>query len=80
MTYAPFPEFELEALALENDEAAKRFQNAPSFSKLYGDRAAMLRNAVACHIALRDRCLTAEMDRNQIALKLESRDGLAAAS
>lgn len=60
MTYAPFPEFELEALALENDEAAKKLRNSPTFARLYTDRAAMLRNAIACHVALRDRFLEAE--------------------
>lgn len=63
MTYSPFPEHELEALALENDEAAKKLQNAPRFADVYTKRAAMLRNAVACHLALRERFLEAETNR-----------------
>lgn len=72
MSYAPFPEFELEAVALEYDEAAKRFTNAPKLCAHYANRAAMLRNAVACHIALRERCLTAEMHNRSVPPSVES--------
>lgn len=66
MTYSPFPTQELEALALDNDEAAKRLGGASTkFGALYTSRAAMLRNAIACQDALRERCLMAELDRDQ---------------
>lgn len=73
MTYSPFPEFELEALALEYDAAAKRFGDGTKFREFYTNRSAMLRNAILCQNALRERCLLAENDRNQLALKLEGK-------
>lgn len=66
MSYSPFPEFELEALAREYETAANRFGEGTKFRTLYADRAAMLRNAVTCHEALRERCLLAETENNQL--------------
>lgn len=65
MSYSPFPEFELEALAAEYETAAARFREGSTFRDLYARRAGMLRNANVCHEALRDRCLKAELERDQ---------------
>lgn len=65
MSYSPFPEFELEALALEYETAAGRFKDGSQFKTLYAARAAMLRNANSCHEALRSRCLLAETENGQ---------------
>lgn len=62
--YRPYPEFELEALASEYDKAAASFGPTSKFRDFYSKRAAMLRNANVCHEALRERCLTAELERD----------------
>ena len=56
-TYAPFPHAEMEALAANYEEVASKFPVASPLSKFYSTRAEMLRNALACHVALRDRFL-----------------------
>lgn len=66
MTYSPFPEFELKALAKEYADAAARFPEGTRFRELYASRDAMLRNAVVCHEALRERCLIAETENVQL--------------
>ena len=66
MSYAPFPEHELEALAREYDTAAERFGEGTKFRALYAGRAAMLRNANVCHDALPERCLLAETENAQL--------------
>lgn len=65
MSYSPFPERELLRLAEEYVETANRFGEGSKMRAFYQHRADMLNNAVACHEALRERCLVAEMDRDQ---------------
>lgn len=55
--YAPFPTIELEALATNYEEVACKFPVASPLWRFYSTRAEMLRNAVLCHEAVRDRLL-----------------------
>lgn len=61
--YAPFPEVELRELAAATPVAFVRNT---------------LHNAIASHVALRERCLLAEMDRNQLQFKLDGKSHVVA--
>jgi hypothetical protein len=58
--YAPFPEIELRKLAMYYDEQARLLPRSP-----FAERAAMLRNAIQCHAAVRERMLIAETELNE---------------
>lgn len=67
MTYSPFPEHELRRLAEEYEATAK--QVGPKMREFYTARAAMLRNAIDQHEALRSRFLEQSMRVRELEAK-----------
>jgi hypothetical protein len=63
--YAPFPERELMKLAELHERVAAQFKPDSTFRRLHEGRAKVCRDAVACHEALRERCLVSEMELGQ---------------
>lgn len=58
--YSPFDESGLEEIALDHDNAARQFKAGGIFRTKHEGSAAMIRNAIRCHVALRARCLESE--------------------
>jgi hypothetical protein len=63
--YAPFPEKELLDLATFHESVAKGHAERSYLRSVHEARAVVCRNALKCHEALRERCLVAEMERDQ---------------
>lgn len=71
-TQARFPERELAKLATEYETTAAVWANnsRAALAKKATARAETLRQAIDSHDALRDRCLTAELERDQLRARL----------
>lgn len=62
--YAPFPEQELADLAAFHESVANGHPDRSFLRDLHEQRARACRNAIASFTALRERCLTAELERD----------------
>jgi hypothetical protein len=63
--YAPFPTIELEELAAEYERLSDGMRIGRRWKDSLTRKAEMLRNAVKCHEALRERCLISEMQHGR---------------